>query len=184
MTIPSSPGTIPAGGTERLPPHRGGGRVPLHPALGVPVVRIGLRRLVPRGEDRTAQPVAEVGGPNWLNMDHGTLCCGKCTILCCPNTEECMYSDEVVENAWMRARARCEGERASQGGPAARCNTPLLWTARGPERREGAWEANRTGEPTRGGWHAVKDCEVLCWDCFRQARGGGRVPQRTAAARP
>ena len=101
-----------------------------------------------------------------------------------PNTEECMYSDEIVENAWMRARARCEGGRVSQGRPAARCDTPLLWSARGAAPQEGAWEANRTGDPTSGGWHAVKDCEILCWGCFRQTRGVARQTMRTAAARP
>jgi hypothetical protein len=79
-----------------------------------------------------------------------------------------MNADEIVENAWMRARARCEGERASPGGPASRCKTPLLWTARGAEYRQGSWEASRIGDPARAGWDAATGCVILCWDCFRQ----------------
>jgi hypothetical protein len=95
-----------------------------------------------------------------------------------------MSSDEVVENAWMRARGRCECERVSHGSRhVSRCNTPLLWTARGTEHRMGAWEAFRTAEPTRGSWEAVNRCEILCWACFRQVRGVVRETTRTAAAR-
>ncbi len=88
-----------------------------------------------------------------------------------------MYSDETVENAWLRARACCECERHSHHH-GERCGALLLWQHRGEPQREGAWEAHRTGDLKLGGWEAVNCCEILCWRCYEQVRS------RPAAARP
>ena len=95
-----------------------------------------------------------------------------------------MRSDDVVENAWTRAGAQCEGERVLDSGLAGRCTAPLLWNARGKEHQKSAWDARQTSHPSLGGWEAVKGCTILCWDCFQQASGVLRVTKRTAAARP
>jgi hypothetical protein len=93
-----------------------------------------------------------------------------------------MHSDEVVENAWLRARAQCECERAAHAGHAGRCTTLLQWTARGIEHKEGAWEAHRTGDPRLGGWEAANACAVLCWACYQQVQAVVRVPKRAGVA--
>ena len=95
-----------------------------------------------------------------------------------------MSTDEALDNAWMRARGQCECERVSHGRHGARCDTPLLWAARGTALRLGAWEAYRTGDFTRGHWEVVNGYEILCWACFRQARRVSRVTTHPAAARP
>jgi len=77
-----------------------------------------------------------------------------------------MYTDETVENAWTRARARCEctrkGHRHVQG-----CGAPLVWTLQGKATTLGGWEALRQGDLKLGGWEAVNQCEILCWACYR-----------------
>ena len=93
-----------------------------------------------------------------------------------------MYSDDVVENAWMRARAQCECVREAHGGHAGRCTTLLRWTARGTDHKNGAWEAHVIGDPRLGGWEAVNAWEILCWTCYQQVWGMGRAPKRAPAA--
>ncbi len=77
-----------------------------------------------------------------------------------------MFSDEIVENAWMRARSCCECERAPHGHR-HRCGKPLVWPHQGKATTLGGWQAVRTGDPTAGGWDAVNACEILCWACYR-----------------
>ena len=77
-----------------------------------------------------------------------------------------MYSDETVENAWTRARARCEFERGSDAHP-HRCSAPLVWDHRG-EAMTGGWEALQNGHKNLGGWEAVKRCQILCWACYEE----------------
>jgi hypothetical protein len=77
--------------------------------------------------------------------------------------------DETIENAWMRAHARCECRRASHGH-LGRCGRFLLWADRGLGSRECAWEAYcpRSRKATFG-WEAVNQYEILCWECYIQA---------------
>jgi len=70
-----------------------------------------------------------------------------------------VQSDETVENAWTRARARCEGRH---------CGTPLVWALRG-EAASGGWEALHNGHKNLGGWAAVNQCQILCWACYTKA---------------
>ncbi len=78
-----------------------------------------------------------------------------------------MYTDETVENAWTRARARCEcarkGHRHVQG-----CGAPLVWTL-------------QSKATTLGGWEAVNQCEILCWACYRAVTAAAvQQPARVA----
>jgi len=64
-----------------------------------------------------------------------------------------MPSDEVVENAWTRARCTCECDHATHAH-AARCGTALVWEQRGTAMPEG--------------WKAVQTCHILCWSCYQK----------------
>ncbi len=91
-----------------------------------------------------------------------------------------MYTDEVVENAWMRARSRCECARdghAHQG----RCGKPLVWTHQGKGTTVGGWQARRNGSKRLGGWEAVNQCEILCWACYQAVAGASAVGDARAA---
>ena len=78
-----------------------------------------------------------------------------------------MNSDEVIENAWMRARAECEC-RAKGHGHGSRCAVSLVWTHRG---EPGGWEVFKKKGPDRAGWQAVNQCVILCWHCYQQLLG-------------
>ena len=94
-----------------------------------------------------------------------------------------MYADETVENAWLRARGRCECERSAHPAHRGRCNASLVWTERGDPEQEGAWEAVHTGDPRLGGWEAVNLTEILCWVCYQRAMQWATAPS-PAPARP
>ncbi len=78
-----------------------------------------------------------------------------------------MFSDETIENAWMRSRAQCECRRKGHGHR-TRCTHKLEWEERGQANERGGWEAYRKGSPSVGGWEAVNQSEILCWTCYRQ----------------
>ncbi len=78
-----------------------------------------------------------------------------------------MFSDETVENAWMRARAQCECETCSHFMRHG-CRASLIWGSRGQPSREGAWESYIEGNSKVGGWEAVNLCEILCWECYQR----------------
>ncbi len=78
-----------------------------------------------------------------------------------------MLSDEIVENAWMRARSRCECERGGHGHD-HRCGNGLVWGQRGIPTALGGWEALTHGDPKLGGWMAVNQSEILCWACYME----------------
>ncbi len=80
-----------------------------------------------------------------------------------------MISDEILENAWMRARAECEC-RAKGHGHGLRCAEPLFWEQRGESGERGAWEVLKTG-PARAGWQAVNQCVIVCWRCYQHSIG-------------
>jgi hypothetical protein len=80
-----------------------------------------------------------------------------------------MYADEAIENAWMRARSRCECGRSGHPEHRGRCEAVLSWTARGDPEQGGAWEAIQRGGAQLGGWQAVDLTEILCWACYRRA---------------
>jgi hypothetical protein len=74
------------------------------------------------------------------------------------------FSDDVVEQAWGRAGGKCECTRTTHGHW-GRCNTPLLWAARGRE-GWGAWEAHHIdGNPNND---FLTNCEILCWPCHKK----------------
>ena len=92
------------------------------------------------------------------------------------------FSHETVENAWVRARGRCECQQAAHVHH-GRCNRELVWEARGRDAGGEAWEAHAlTPGPDRSG-DTVPNCRILCWECYRQisevflarsTRGGSR----------
>jgi len=87
--------------------------------------------------------------------------------------------DEPVENAWLRSHARCEGRR----GPLPqgyRCGADLVWERRGHAGYPGAWEVYRKSGRALAGWEAVKQIEILCWECYQAVTRSGRpAPQRS-----
>ncbi len=76
-------------------------------------------------------------------------------------------TDETVENAWMRSHARCECGRPSHRHH-GQCDQDLVWENRGRGIRWGAWEAHPITYKTTTGWKAVNNCEILCWQCYKQ----------------
>ncbi len=84
-----------------------------------------------------------------------------------------MFSDETVENAWMRARSRCECERGGHSHT-HRCGKALVWTHRGKPTTLGGWQPLTNGDANLGGWMAVNQCEIVCWRCFIEIRAAQR----------
>ena len=78
-----------------------------------------------------------------------------------------MRSDEMVENAWTRARATCECDCPAHSH-ADRCGTALVWEQRGKS-GPGGWEAVNTGHKSVGDWQAVQACRIFCWGCYQKA---------------
>ena len=89
-----------------------------------------------------------------------------------------MQSDEVVENAWTRARCTCECDHTAHAH-AARCGTALLWEQRGTA-MPGGWEAVTNGHKAVGGWAAVQACRILCWSCYQKVTTAGAKRHGTA----
>jgi len=93
--------------------------------------------------------------------------------------------DEPVENAWMRSHGQCEGRQGlrPQGH---RCGRDLVWEHRGQSARPDAWEAHYKTPRVLAGWEAVKQIEILCWDCYqevaRTANPAPRIPRDRAPA--
>jgi hypothetical protein len=81
-----------------------------------------------------------------------------------------MLTEALVRDAWLRAEAACECQKAAHGHP-ARCNQFLIWAERG-ETRHGGWEARELSDPRR------LPCEILCAACY--AKATGRVPMESA----
>jgi hypothetical protein len=93
--------------------------------------------------------------------------------------------DEPIENAWVRSHGRCECRRGSHRHQ-GRCNQALIWQQRGRAGHGWAWEAHHSGSQTVGGWEAVQQCEILCWECYRrtlQTTPRSRADNSEAAAR-
>ena len=71
-----------------------------------------------------------------------------------------MFSNAVVQEAWVRSAGRCECVRGSHQH-SGRCNRPLLWERRS-ESGPGGWVADsKSGLFQKG----VTDCEIICWYC-------------------
>lgn len=73
--------------------------------------------------------------------------------------------DEPVENAWMRARGRCECGKSSHDHH-GRCECELVWEHRGHPFAEGAWEAYHSNPLMVVEWEATQRCRILCWSCY------------------
>lgn len=93
--------------------------------------------------------------------------------------------DETVENAWMRSQARCECRRESQRH-GDRCAHDLVWEQRGRATHRGAWEALYRNSRVLAGWEAVKQVEILCWECYQRVAQGGipTQPNKKESAAP
>jgi hypothetical protein len=72
-------------------------------------------------------------------------------------------TDRDIREAWLRAEACCECEKASHGHP-GRCNQFLIWAARG-DTGKGAWEARPLHDPRRS------PCDILCAACYANTTG-------------
>lgn len=73
-----------------------------------------------------------------------------------------MFSNEVVELAWIRSEGRCECDRGSHNHPNERCDNKLIWELRG-KIKYGGWIAH---SKIRNAGGASSNCEICCWDCF------------------
>jgi hypothetical protein len=77
------------------------------------------------------------------------------------------FSRETVENAWVRSHGWCECQRlahAHQG----RCNRELVWENQGRAAGRGVWEAHCLTPGIGRSGDTVPNCQILCWDCYRQ----------------
>ena len=75
------------------------------------------------------------------------------------------FSEEVVREAWQRAKGKCECKREAHSHIFQRCFRPLKWSGRGnrDDERTG-WEAfSRDGNEEN---NTSSNCEILCWQCF------------------
>lgn len=75
------------------------------------------------------------------------------------------FTDRVLQQAWRRAGGRCECKRWTHKHEQARCGEALVLTSRGKE-GQGRWEAHRISST---GGDTLTNCEILCWDCLKQA---------------
>ena len=75
------------------------------------------------------------------------------------------FSEDVVREAWQRAKGKCECKREAHSHIFQRCFRPLKWSNRGnrDDDRTG-WEVfYRDGDVDN---NATNNCEILCWHCF------------------
>ncbi len=77
-----------------------------------------------------------------------------------------MVPEAVLREAWSRAEAQCECQKAAHGH-GGRCNQILIWEDRG-ETGKGGWEVRLLNDPRRS------PCEILCVACYTRATG--RLP--------
>jgi hypothetical protein len=86
---------------------------------------------------------------------------------CCHNLYNNMTVPEMmVLQAWEKAGGQCECRRFSHGHPYVRCTNRLVYEMRGSHER-GGWAPRFQRSPTTG---TTLSCEILCMDCFEQAR--------------
>ena len=79
---------------------------------------------------------------------------------------------EIKEQAFERAKGRCECKRGShKNHPYEPCRKPLVWENPGRE-GEGCWEAHHIN-PDNG--EVLPNCEILCWPCHKQTESFGVV---------
>ena len=77
-----------------------------------------------------------------------------------------MRNDEVLENAWVRSKGRCECPRTDHGHGDT-WGRALVWEHRGATTST-SWILVRRGDPNGGGWHAVQNAQPLCAECSRR----------------
>ena len=73
------------------------------------------------------------------------------------------FSEDIIEQAWARARGICECEHEGHGH-LGQCGKTLLKSFRGDKFSYFGWEAN-----SKSGHHKdeLTDCEIMCIDpCF------------------
>jgi hypothetical protein len=75
-----------------------------------------------------------------------------------------MFPESVVEEAWRRARGKCECRRGKlHHHPHIRCDEHLIWANRGRSLR-GGWEARPISNLDDA---TLSNCQILCWDCYK-----------------
>ncbi len=78
------------------------------------------------------------------------------------------FPEDVVLEAWRRARGRCQCKRRSHSHIFPHCDRRLLW------------ENQKDGDESPHSWFAyhkdhesdndtLANCEILCWSCSRLA---------------
>jgi hypothetical protein len=74
--------------------------------------------------------------------------------------------EEVVKQAFAKANARCQCEREGYAHSTFACFKQIEWKNGGNGMERSEWEAHYIVSPEEGGKPTVKNCEILCWDCY------------------
>lgn len=77
-----------------------------------------------------------------------------------------MFSEEVIEFAWIRANGRCECTLSSHNHFAIRCNNKVVLEKRN-HWVTGGWVANIK---IQNAGNTSSNCEILCFECYELVR--------------
>jgi hypothetical protein len=74
------------------------------------------------------------------------------------------FTGEIIERAWKRSGSNCECT-LTQHGHGGSCDKPLKKDLRGDKDSPFGWETRSVS----GLYKPVAiDCEIFCWDCYKQ----------------
>lgn len=73
-----------------------------------------------------------------------------------------VFSQDVVDKAWERAKGTCECKRGNHGHGQPHAKK-LLYAQRGRD-GQGAWEAHHVNP---NGPNSASNCLILCWPCHK-----------------
>lgn len=80
------------------------------------------------------------------------------------------FPQSVIDDAWMRAGARCECTRQCPNHSGARCNKVLDPKNQTPRME---WHAHHVVSQDAGGVDTLENCEILCVPCHKNTESYG-----------